>query len=99
MPAISLQRLRKALLSEFLAGIVERFSESVGVNRQRVPGTEWTLFSDAFPLWEHPEHSACRVEPFQTAILPEQESTEMPAICISQTPHSVVILGKEQCGV
>ncbi len=93
------QRFDQALDSEFLASIVERFGDAVGVEHQRVSGEEAAFAYRAIPFFKDSEYRARGFQPFQSVIAPEEKSGEMPAIRISQAARRVVIFRKEERGI
>src|SRR5438094_358768 len=90
------QRLNQTPLSEFLFGIVKGFSDPVGVERERIPRKEQRFRYRAIPFFEEPQYRAGGMKPFNRAIVPEKKGAKMAAIGVAQTPHVVVIFGKEE---
>src|SRR6478672_6229484 len=93
------QRVQEALFSEFLARLVERFDDAVGIERERVARRELTFGNGTIPFFEEAEHGTRGIEPFQRSVAAQVKAREVPAIGVAQQPGLVVIFGKEEGGV
>src|SRR5882762_3053384 len=97
-PAIAPQRFNQAPFAEFLLLRVVGFGDAISVKRERVSSAKPALANRAIPFLEDPQHGRRGLEPFQSVIAPEEQSGEMPAIRVAQTPRVVVIFGEEKRG-
>src|SRR5580700_10698553 len=96
MPAHALD---EALLAEFLALLVERFSDAVGVEHQRIAWRKAALLDSAVPLAEQPEHGSGGRQTIERAVAAQDQPGQMPAVGITEAARSAVVFGKEQRGV
>src|SRR5712691_9937490 len=94
-----LQGFDQAIFAKVLSSLVERFSNPIGVEYQRVSGKELALGYRAFPVFEQPHYGASGIELFNGAVAPEEQCREMSTVRIAQPPHLVVVFGKEERGV
>lgn len=93
------KRFEQARFSEFLSGIVERFGDAIGIERERVPRVKATLPYRAVPILEEPQNRFRGRKPFNGVAAAQKKASEMPAIRVAQAPRLVVVLGKEERGV
>jgi hypothetical protein len=96
MPA---ERLHEALFSEFFSYVVERFGYAVGIEREGVAGGEPAFADRTIPVVKKAQNGTSGMEAFQSVIVPEKKSAEMPAVGVAQAPDFVIVLGKEKRGV
>src|SRR5258707_6260677 len=59
-----LQGFDQAIFAKVLSNLVERFSNPIGVEYQRVSGKELALGYRAFPVFEQPHYGASGIELF-----------------------------------
>src|SRR5205085_8565173 len=96
MPA---QGFDQALFSELFSGGVERFSDAVGIERERVAREEMAFADGALPVLEESQHGAGGIKLHQRIITAKQERGKMSAVRVAQALQLVVIFAKEQAGI
>src|SRR6478752_6885862 len=91
-----LKRFNQTALAKFLSLLVTGFGDAIGVERKHVPRRKLLLPHRAIPLSEHSEQCAGGLEPIYLAVASYQQTTQMAAIDVAQSPSRLVVIGEQK---
>ena len=86
------QGFYQSCLAEFLAALVERLSNAIGVDRKDVAGEQLPFRCCAVLLAEQSHDGRRCIEAFHGTVHAEQQSGEVSAVHVPQAPRLVVEL-------
>src|SRR5215467_383070 len=96
--AMAAQHGGEPLFTEFLAGVVERFADAVGIESQNVTGRNSSFTNLAVPVFERAYDRSRGLEPFERIVAMKHKSRQMAAVGEAQAARGVVVLCEKQSG-
>jgi hypothetical protein len=96
--AMAEQGFDEAGFAVFVAGLVERFGDAVGIENEGVAGVDGLFAQFAVPLFENAEDGGGGVEAVDGIVAAEDECGRMAAIDVAEAAAGNVVVGEEERG-